>query len=302
MSELVGGVAAAETALGDSSSSAEAGALVRRAREALGLRIEVLAASLKVPVAKLEALESGQLESLSDRVFVRALAASVCRHVKLDPELVLAKLPMPAQSPWTHPKTASNTAFKQDDGHHRRPWLESLSRPVVLAVVALLVGAALITFWPQLRASGVVPAATPEATGTTVQEVAQVVPPAPVAPHEVAVVVAPVAVTPFAPSSAAVPAALAAPVLAASAPVAAVAAPELLVLRARADSWVRVIDAKNVVLLQKTLAAGETAAVAGAVPLAVTIGRADAVDVQVRGQPRDLSTVAAGAVARFAVQ
>ena len=77
MSELVGGAAAAETLGG---SAAEAGALMRRAREALGLRIEVLAASLKVSVAKLEALEAGQLESLSDRVFVRALAASVCRN------------------------------------------------------------------------------------------------------------------------------------------------------------------------------------------------------------------------------
>ena len=54
MSELVGGAAAAETPIG---SAAEAGAIMRRAREALGLRIEVLAASLKVPVAKLEALE-----------------------------------------------------------------------------------------------------------------------------------------------------------------------------------------------------------------------------------------------------
>ena len=55
MSELVGGAAAVETLGG---SAAEAGALMRRAREALGLRIEVLAASLKVSVAKLEALES----------------------------------------------------------------------------------------------------------------------------------------------------------------------------------------------------------------------------------------------------
>ena len=142
MSELVGGAAAAETLGG---SAAEAGALMRRAREALGLRIEVLAASLKVSVAKLEALEAGQLESLSDRVFVRALAASVCRHVKLNPELVLSKLPAASQTPWASPKTATNTAVKHNEGHPRRSWFEYLSRPVVLAVLALLVGAALIT-------------------------------------------------------------------------------------------------------------------------------------------------------------
>ena len=285
MSELVGGAAAAETLGG---SAAEAGALMRRAREALGLRIEVLAASLKVSVAKLEALEAGQLESLSDRVFVRALAASVCRHVKLNPELVLSKLPAASQTHWTSPKTATNTALKHNEGHPRRPWLEYLFRPVVLAVLALLVGAALITFWPQLRATGWFSAAAPVPTDAPAQVAL------PVAPREVAV-----AVTPFAPSSAAVPAAPAVP---ASAPVAAVVAPELLVLSARAESWVRVADAKNVVLLQKTLAAGETATVAGAVPLAVTIGRADAVDVQVRGQPMDRAALGSGTVARFVVK
>lgn len=288
MSELVGGAAAAETLGG---SAAEAGALMRRAREALGLRIEVLAASLKVSVAKLEALEAGQLESLSDRVFVRALAASVCRHVKLNPELVLSKLPAASQTPWASPKTATNTAVKHNEGHPRRSWFEYLSRPVVLAVLALLVGAALITFWPQLRATGWFSAAAPVTTDSPAQVVQQALP---VAPREVAV-----AVTPFAPSSAAVPAV---PVVPASAPVAAVVAPELLVLQARAESWVRVADAKNVVLLQKTLAAGETATVAGAVPLAVTIGRADAVDVQVRGQPMDRAVLGSGTVARFAVK
>ena len=288
MSELVGGAAAAETLGG---SAAEAGALMRRAREALGLRIEVLAASLKVSVAKLEALEAGQLESLSDRVFVRALAASVCRHVKLNPELVLSKLPAASQTPWASPKTATNTAVKHNEGHPRRSWFEYLSRPVVLAVLALLVGAALITFWPQLRATGWFSAAAPVTTDSPAQVVQQALP---VAPREVAV-----AVTPFAPSSAAVPAV---PVVPASAPVAAVVAPELLVLQARAESWVRVADAKNVVLLQKTLAAGETATVAGAVPLAVTIGRADAVDVLVRGQPMDRSALGSGTVARFVVK
>ena len=289
MSEIVGGAAAVETLGG---SAAEAGALMRRAREALGLRIEVLAASLKVSVAKLEALEAGQLESLSDRVFVRALAASVCRHVKLNPELVLSKLPAASQTPWASPKTATNTAVKHSEGHHpRRSWLEYLFRPVGLAVLALLVGAALITFWPQLRATGWFSAAAPVTTDASAQVVQQALP---VAPREVAV-----AVTPFAPSSAAVPAAPAVP---ASAPVAAVVAPELLVLSARAESWVRVADAKNVVLLQKTLAAGEAATVAGAVPLAVTIGRADAVDVQVRGQPMDRAALGSGTVARFVVK
>ena len=66
-----------------------AGAILRRAREATGLHIAALAVSLKVPVRKLEALEADRLEQLGDAVFVRALASSVCRSLKMDPAPVL---------------------------------------------------------------------------------------------------------------------------------------------------------------------------------------------------------------------
>lgn len=49
------------------------------------MHIGALAVALKVPVRKLEALEIGELASLSGPVFVRALASSVCRHIKMDP-------------------------------------------------------------------------------------------------------------------------------------------------------------------------------------------------------------------------
>ena len=55
------------------------GGLLREARQASGLHIAALAAALKVPVSKLEALESDNYEALPDAVFVRALASSVCR-------------------------------------------------------------------------------------------------------------------------------------------------------------------------------------------------------------------------------
>ena len=58
-----------------------AGTILCQAREAAGLHIAVLAVSLKVPVAKLEALETDRLDELPDAVFARALAASVCRQL-----------------------------------------------------------------------------------------------------------------------------------------------------------------------------------------------------------------------------
>ena len=74
-------------------STASAGALLKTAREAQGLHIDALAVTLKVPVLKLEALEADRHEVLSDLVFTRALAASVCRVLKVDPAPIMAALP-----------------------------------------------------------------------------------------------------------------------------------------------------------------------------------------------------------------
>ena len=62
-----------------------AGSLLRLAREANGLHIAALAVSIRVPVKKLEALEANRLDELHDPVFIRALAALVCRALKIEP-------------------------------------------------------------------------------------------------------------------------------------------------------------------------------------------------------------------------
>jgi cytoskeleton protein RodZ len=69
-----------------------AGARLRRAREQSGLHIAALAVTLKVPVKRLEALEADRYDLLPGPVFTRALAASVCRSLKLDAAAVLALL------------------------------------------------------------------------------------------------------------------------------------------------------------------------------------------------------------------
>jgi len=68
--------------------------LLRRAREAAGMHVAAVAVSLKVPVRKLEALENDRLpKELGDPVFIRGLASSVCRSLKVDPQPVLERLP-----------------------------------------------------------------------------------------------------------------------------------------------------------------------------------------------------------------
>ena len=72
---------------------ASPGEMLRAARQAAGVHIEALAVSLKVPISKLEALEADDFDALPDAVFVRALASSICRSLKLDPVPVLALMP-----------------------------------------------------------------------------------------------------------------------------------------------------------------------------------------------------------------
>jgi cytoskeleton protein RodZ len=74
------------------------------------------------------------------------------------------------------------------------------------------------------------------------------------------------------------------------------------VFSATKASWVKVTDAKGVVVLGRTLQAGESANVSGALPLSAVIGRADAIQVQVRGQAFDVNAVAKNNVARFEVK
>jgi len=73
--------------------AATAGALLRGYRTDLGLAIDALASAMRVPVAKLQALEDDRLDELPDAVFARALALAVCRQLKTDAAPVLALLP-----------------------------------------------------------------------------------------------------------------------------------------------------------------------------------------------------------------
>lgn len=73
-----------------------AGQRLRAARLQAGVDLHVLSVKLKVPVQKLEALEADQHPSDQSPVFVRSLAASVCRQLGVDPLPVLALLPQAA--------------------------------------------------------------------------------------------------------------------------------------------------------------------------------------------------------------
>ena len=285
------------------------------------MHIAALAVALKVPVSKLEALEADNFTVLPDTVFVRALASSVCRVLKVDAAPVLALLPQ-SQSPSLAADSAGiNAPVKGSVGKSAVSSSSfsgngSASRSVGLVVLALLVGALALYFFPRgedRTATGPTTAAAlssaPDAVPTGAADAPAAERPAEPAPAPAAVTPALVAAPALSaavtavPATAAVPASAPAPAVVASAPAPAADAPAgTLVLRARSESWVQVKDATGALALQRNLAAGESVSVSAQPPLAVVVGRADATEVTVRGKPFDLTAVSRENVARFEVK
>jgi cytoskeleton protein RodZ len=297
-----------------------AGALIKQAREAAGLHIAALAVALKVPVKKLEALEADRLDLLPDAVFVRALASSVCRTLKMDAAQVLALLPQTGKPRLDYQQTSINTPFRSpSDGPGPSLWAQ-VSRPAVLAGLLLLLGALVLIFLPAVQqqeravqplASS--PVAAPQAASASVAATLVQVQesPNPAMSESPVAAVAPLVVTPAAPAMAPGLSAGPAPLVPAASPAeapatttvpSAAAANGIIVFTAKGESWVEVTDAKGVVVLRRTLAAGEAASASGALPLAAVVGRVDATQVQVRGRPFDLGAVSKDNVARFEVK
>jgi len=305
-----------------------AGQMLHNARRSVGLSLEELAARVKVPVARLQALEEDRFDSWPDMNVVRAVAASVCRHVRLDSAIILARLPKPEKKVWASAVADSPVGFRDKDGFKMRSAsgvgrlpLALLALALALAALGLYVGPMLHVWvdrvWPgqALIAAAPAPAAVPEPVlppdaeptdtrvGATAPEAAASLPLA-VGALAAASQAAPVAATVSAPQAAASKAVGGSSVAGklASAPSSATTSP-LLVFKARGLTWVAVSDANGVSLLRKTLAAGESASAAGgALPLWVVVGRADHTDVEVRGQAFKLEPSAPDNVARFKVQ
>lgn len=310
-------------------SGPSAGQLLRQAREAAGMHVATLAVALKVPVRKLEALEEDRYDLLPDAVFVRALASSVCRTLKIDAQPILERLPQGAAPRLVPDDDGINAPFRAPGDAPGQSWLTQVSRPVVLIVFALLLGAVVLIFLParnlgdpQASAGGgkavepvmppasamVNPAPVEPPAQTTVAASEITAPPsmaaAPASAVAAASMPAPAASRPSTAASVASPAAAGPAVTAAASAASAAATPAsgIVTFRAKGPSWVKVTDAKGTTVLQKLMNAGETAGASGTLPLSVTIGSAGTTEVEVRGQPFDLAPVARDNVARFEVK
>jgi len=265
------------------------GAMLRQAREAMGLHIGALAVSLKVPVKKLEALEADRFDLLPDTVFVRALASSICRVLKIAPAPILEKLPHTTAPQLKDSGAGINVPFRSAGGGSWRQFWEQLSKPMVMAVLLLLAGALLLLFFPFTRQAQV--AADPKSAAPEGSAQPPMVVPA-------AEVSTPLAAQTLTPAASAVTSAAPESVQVAGSG----ATSGIVVFKAQAMAWVEVVDAAGVVQVRRNMAAGETVGVSGSLPLMVVVGRSDTTQVLVRGQAFDLLSLARDNVARFEVK
>jgi len=300
-----GASAAAPLTPGDTTHMS-AGDMLRQAREAHGLHVEVVAAALKVPTQKLEALEADDIDALPDPVFARALAASVARALRIDPAPVLAKLPGAPRAALAEADRSMSGNIRQHPhrGAGRQPQGRLLPRPLLALVAVLLIGAAAVFWLPQsvFDGAGAWLAKLTDHQDTSSAATAADGAPAPASPP--GTVVEPV-VAGGVPSTGVAPAAEAAAPAPAAAPEPAATVPgdALVLTAARGESWITVTEAGGKVLLRRLVASGETVKLSGSLPLSVVVGRASNVDVLVRGKTFDLAPLAkSGGVARFEVK
>jgi cytoskeleton protein RodZ len=295
-----------------------AGAMLRQARLAQGLDAATLGAMLKVPTAKIEALEDDRYDALPDVAFTRGLAQSLCRALKVDPSPVLARLPCANPAALERVDGGLNMPFRERSGRTDPIDWKLWRHPATWLVGAILAGALALAYVPsgwlqdlprfagrgetsgstEPTSTTALPAILPasalaggivERAGSTVTS--SPADAAPVATESPTPSAAPQVLAASAPGPAA-PAADAAAQAAANAQAmanaqAVASAPTRI--RAIEATWVQVTDGRGQILLSRLLSAGEAVGLDVDPPLKIRIGNARGTELTRRGQVVDLA-------------
>lgn len=279
------------------SAAERAGALLRSSREAAGYSLETLAAVVKVPVRKLKALEEGRLDALPEPVFVRGMVVGICRVLHADPQAILALLPATPAKRLVHDGVMAPVLFQTVGADSPYRPLEVLAKPHVRWALALVLGAWLLYFWPDIATWS--QQSTPDAEVLTVSQ-PWVANGTVALPEQGLGSVPPVAEQAGQANTgvASVPGVQAG----VSADATLVPGDELVHFKARGKTWVEVLDGKGLVVLRRVLADGEQTGAGGQPPLAVVVGNADVTEVWVRGKVFEIKSISQGNVARFEVK
>ena len=271
-----------------------AGQLIKQARMQAGLHIAALAVTLKVPVKRLEALEDDNLNLLPDMVFVRALAASVCNTLKIDPEPILALMPKSGSTRLDNVSKSIDTPIRRSAlSNDKVNPMDFMKTPWMIGGAALLVGAAAIYLWPAMKSDSTKTIQESKTSGVTEMATKE----------SNAIQVTPVVATPI--SAATAPAVS---TDTANQPSALTASANtsvtdgVVAFKASGDTWIEVKDAKGATVFKQLMKAGESAGANGVLPLSVTVGSTNFTQVLVRGQVKDLTSIAKNNVAFFEVK
>lgn len=265
------------------------GKLLRQARQASGLKLTELASSLKVSVEKLEALESDDFSVFPDVVFMRALAASVCRSLGVDSISVLALMPNGAQArlPLDQESVNTNLSYKSKN----KSFLFFVIGSVFLLIsVLFFISKKIDDHYYSLNSSidyfkGIffsIDGGSFELNsldysgGKNLSNEDQKTILIENDRKEKSEVNNKISDSKEKYSDG-------------------------IFFRARNSSWIEVKNKEGVIVLQRTLMAGESIEVSDNFPLFVIVGRADMTDVFVRGLPFDLISLSRNNVARFEV-
>ena len=294
-----------------------AGALLKAARQLAGVHLAVLSVNLKVPVRQLEALEADQYPADQSPVFARALAASMCRQLRVDPAPMLALMPM--SSNYLEPHGAVRHAYvaPTDLGRVRRVSADVPSKArwaagAMVVLIAVLIWAPHPSQWVWLKAVTAALTATlaspesqPESVATVITPVSEAMslnPPAITDPSQAGGQGDPVTLPMAIPVTPGMLAAASVPVSASVPTAASVALPPELLFSALNTSWVEVRDSQNQLLWNGVLHTGDSKRLPAPHPVSVVVGRADAIQVNFKGQPVDLKPHTKINVARFEVK
>jgi len=264
-------------------------------RQQRGLHIAALAAMLKVPQAKLEALEANRFEDLPDITFARALAKAMCRVLKVDPAPMMDLLPRGGERSLDVSR-GINQAYRERGGRDEGMSLSWLQRPTVWVAVLLLLAAAAV-YW--------VPSAWCSSTAEPVAEVTVAAPETMLVSESLAasapmLVEAPEVAAASVVASAPVAAAAVSPSVAVAVPVPVLVTPgtAALALKVSADSWVEIVDGRGQVLLSRLLKPGDSPELSGLPPFKVKVGNVSATELSLRGNKVDLLALSKDNVAR----
>ena len=273
-SDLMSAIDETDPALGAS----RVGAELRAARLRLGWKLPDVAASLRIRLPYLEAIEEGRVSDLPGNAYAVGFLRTYAGLLGLDAAEVARRFRAEAQE-----------VNRKPELQFPAPVPERGVPAGAVVLLGVLIATGSYAAWYKFSGDRSPPPATIPAVPDRLAPLAdRAGPPSNPSPQVASVLPppapAPAVPPPFAPAPAAPAATLPAP-----APVAAPTPPpspaNRMVLRAKADSWVQVRDAKGPVLLTRVLHAGDTWPVPTGQKLLLTTSNAGGMEIVTDGVP-----------------